>query len=367
MSHPRVVVLRGDGMGPELCDQALETLETLCALYGFSCQVAVHPCGAQYWQEHGEEYPPEAWDDCQAADAILFGGVGLPGVLSPSGDLAGVKLVFQLRRALGLYANVRPVEAWERVPGLPHPPGRVKLHLVREMTEGLYSRIGGRLAHPGGGELAMDLRVVSSAAVERIARFAFRLAAALEGEHAREVTCVDKSNVLEGCRLFRATVRRVAEEFPHLGLKFAYVDNFALDVLRQPWAYSVCVTSNAFGDILADMLAFLEGGAGVACSGTFGDERALFEPLHGPLPAQKGKGTANPVAIHRCLAMLLEWLGRRCGEETMLEASRALLTALREVMRTGTLLTTDLGGRSTTAVVCGAIRRALWGAPRSNP
>jgi 3-isopropylmalate dehydrogenase len=144
-----------------------------------------------------------------------------------------------------------------------------------------------------------------------------------------------------------------------VGLKFAYVDNFALDVLRNPQSYSVCVTSNAFGDILADMLAFLEGGPGMACSASYGDDRALFEPLHGPLPLQRGLDRANPIAIHRCLVMLLEWLGKKHEEEGMVRASQALHQALQQVVRAGVYRTADLGGCSRTSEVCSAIRRAL--------
>jgi isocitrate/isopropylmalate dehydrogenase len=142
-------------------------------------------------------------------------------------------------------------------------------------------------------------------------------------------------------------------------LDFVYIDNFALDVLRRPETYSVCVTSNAFGDILSDLLAYLEGGNGMAATGNFGGRKAMFEPLHGLQLAHQGKGTINPVAIHRCLAMMLSWLGERYANPTFSRASIALVAAIRRVLATGEVRTPDLQGTSSTSEMSDAIRRAF--------
>ena len=361
MPKPVIAVLQGDGVGPEVLAQALETLSVLCSALDLSCETAIFPCGAEYWQAHNEEWPSEAREFCtKEADAILFGSVGLPGVVLPTGDLAGVGVVFFLRQGLDLYASLRPVELLSEIPGRPYKPGEVRLHLVREATEGLYSRIGGIFKRGEKSESAIDVRMVTVKGTERVARFAFRLAERLqEAGDFRPLTCIDKSNVLEGCRLFRHTVRTVAEEFPKVKLNFAYVDNFALEVLHHPQDYSVCVTSNAFGDILADLLAFHEGGTGMAATGNFGNTKAMFEPLHGPQVILKGKERINPVAIHRCLVMLLAWLGQRKNHPGFTRASQELMTAIRGVLSAGNVRTPDLGGDGTTSEMCRAIREAL--------
>jgi 3-isopropylmalate dehydrogenase len=349
-----IAVLQGDGAGPGLVAEALETLGVISPAWGLDCETAVFPCGGEYWKKHGEEWPREAREFCEKeADAILFGSVGVPGIELPSGDLAGVELVFFLRQGLDLYANVRPVQLLTELPGTPYSPDQIRLHLVREATEGLYARMGGMISRVQKPELAIDVRLITVSATERIARFAFRLAERLAtaGE-SRPVTCIDKSNVLGGCRLFRRTVRAVAEEFPQLQLKFAYVDNFALDVLRRPQDYSVCVTSNAFGDILADLLAYHEGGPGMGATGNFGDRKAMFEPLH-------AKGNVNPIAIHRSLAMLLAWLGQSKRDARFTCASEQLMAAISAVLKAGKVRTPDLGGASSTSEMCQAIRQAF--------
>ena len=363
MPTPTIAVLEGDGVGPELIAEIRKTIEVLQRHFDFRWEMATFPCGGEYWLAHREEWPREAREFCFGqADAILFSGVGVPGVELPTGGLAGVGVVFLLRRDLDLYASLRPVQLLAEIPGTPYQPAHVNLHLVREITEGLYTRLGGILEREQKPDLAVDTRVITYRATDRIARFAFQLAEKLwdQGDR-RAVTCIDKSNVLSGCQLFRRTVQTVAAQFPKIDLRLAYVDNFALDVLRNPQTYSVCVTSNAFGDILADLLAFLEGGNGMAAIGNFGDRKAMFEPLHGSQVGLKGKGTINPVAIHRCLAMLLAWLGERFSAPSLLSASTELMKAICKVLTEGKVRTLDLGGGSTTSDMSEAIRRKVTG------
>ena len=351
---PKAVIaaLLGDGAGPELAGHALATLEVIRPVCGLDYEVSAFPCGAAYWKLHGEEWSAQARQFCESrADAILFGSVGVPGVERPSGELVGVELVFFLRLGLDLYANLRPVQLLTSLPGTPYAPADVRIHLVREATEGLYARMGGSLNRVQRPDVAVDIRLITVKATERIARFAFRLAErlALAGD-SRPVTCIDKSNVLGGCRLFRRTVQAIAEEFPKLPLKFTYVDNFALDVLRRPQDYSVCVTSNAFGDILADLLAYHEGGPGMGATGNFGDRLAMFEPLH-------AKGAVNPIAIHRGLAMLLAWLGEKRQEPRFTRAAMRLTDSITEVLKAGQVRTPDLGGTAGPSEMSQAIRQ----------
>jgi len=359
MSKPVIAVLQGDGVGPELTGQALETLAVIKKTLNLDCESEVFPCGGEYYKSHGEEWSSAAKDFCvNKADAILFGSVGVPGIELPNGDLAGLGVLFFLRQGLDLYANLRPVQLLTPLPGSPYLPDQVQLHLVREATEGLYCRIGGMLNRGPQSDLAIDIRTITVKGTERIARFAFQLAENLaRNGDTRPVTCIDKSNVLQGCRVFRPAVRSVAEQFPRIKLKFAYVDNFALEVLRNPQDYGVCVTSNAFGDILADLLAYHEGGVGMGATANYGENKAMFEALAGAQFALKGKGIANPVAIHRCLAMLLAWLGEKRNHAGFTAASEQLLSAITAVMQAGHMRTPDLGGTSTTVQVCEAIRQ----------
>src|SRR5256885_10794338 len=209
----KIVVLAGDGVGPEVVREGVKVLKAVGTAYGLSFDLVPFPCGGQHYLDTGEEWPDGAFESCKAADAILLGAVGLPEAVLPNGEIAGVEVVFGLRFGLDLYANVRPTKLYPNVRHKVHDsfkqvwePGKVDFVIVRENTEGLYTPARGFLSRGGVDELAVDSRVITRKGAERVIRYAFELSKSRKGAPAdgkSRVTCVDKSNVVAGDRLFR--------------------------------------------------------------------------------------------------------------------------------------------------------------------
>ena len=350
----KVVLLGGDGTGPEVMREGVKVLKAVEDAFGLKFDLVPYPCGGQHYLDTGEEWPDGAFESCKAADAILLGAVGLPNATLPNGDLAGVGVLFGLRFGLDLYANVRPTKLYPNVRHKVHDsfkqvwePGKVDFVIIRENTEGLYTPTRGYLDRGGVKELAIDSRVITRKGAERVIRFAFELSKTRHGAPAdgqRRVTCVDKSNVTAGCRLFRAVYDEVAARYPGIGKDYAYIDAFQQWLVRSPENYDVAVTSNMFGDIATDLAAVLQGGMGMAAGGNVGDEHALFEPIHGSAPKHAGKDVVNPTAMILATQMMLEWLGRRRKDDALQAAGVAVEAAVESVLKEGQTLTYDLGG-----------------------
>jgi homoisocitrate dehydrogenase len=328
----RVCVIPGDGIGPEVLGAAARVLLALAP----DAELVEAEAGWGCFQRHGAALPAATLEAARAADAILFGAVA-----SPSHAVPGYRSpIVQLRRELGLYANIRPTTS---LPGRP----AVDMVVVRENTEGLYA---GRERLEDGGDTAVAERVITRRASERIARAAFALArrrAAQLGRPGR-VTVVHKANVLRvSDGLFRETALAVAAEYADVAVEEQLVDVAAMRVAQSPERFDVVVTTNLFGDILSDVACIHGGGLGLAASANLGDGRGLFEPVHGAAPDIAGRGTANPLAAIECVAMLLEWRGR--GEQAA-RLRRAAAVALRDGPRTP-----DLGGAASTAAVADAV------------
>jgi len=350
----KLVLLPGDGTGPEVMREAVKVLKAVEDSFGVSFETIPWPAGGQYYLDQGVEWPDGCYESCKAADAILLGAVGLPEAVLPSGDLAGIGVLFGLRFGLDLFANVRPTKLYPNVRHKVHDgfkqvwePGKVDFVIVRENTEGLYTPTRGFLSRGGVDELAVDSRIITRKGAERIHRFAFELARTRKGAPAdgkRRVTCVDKSNVTAGCRLFRKIYDEVAAGYPEVERDYAYIDAFLQWLMRSPEAYDVAVTSNMFGDIATDLAAVLQGGMGMAAGGNIGDAHAMFEPIHGSAPKHAGKDVVNPVAMILAAQMMLEWLGRRRRDPGLQEAAVAVEKAVGTVLAEGKVLTYDLGG-----------------------
>ena len=365
----KIVVLTGDGTGPEVMREAVKVLKAVEAGYGLSFDLVPYPCGGQYYLEAGEEWPDGAFESCKSADAILLGAVGVPEARLPNGDIAGAGVVFGLRFGLDLYANVRPTKLY---PGVRHKihdsfvevwkPGKVDFVIVRENTEGLYTPVRGFLERGGTKELAVDARVITRKGAERVIRFAFELAKARGGAPAdgkHRVTCVDKSNVTAGDRLFRAVFDEVAKDYAGIERDYAYIDAFQQWLIRSPESYDVAVAPNEFGDIATDLAAVLQGGMGMAAGGNIGEGHAMFEPIHGSSPKHAGKDEVNPVAMVLAVHMMLDWLGRRRPDRALAEASRAVESAVATVLKQGKVLTYDLGGTAKCSQVGTAMAQAV--------
>ena len=331
-------MLPGDGIGPEI---TAPTLEVLSRLGDFV--FAEHPFGGASIDAHGTALTDETLAACREADAVLLAAVGGPrwdttdpNAPRPEQGLLG------LRKALGLYANLRPVRAVEAL--LDASPLRrevvegTDMLVVRELTGGIYFGEKTRTA-----DSASDQCVYTTEEIERIARTAF-------GAARSKVTSVDKANVLETSRLWREVVRRVhAEEFPHVELEHALVDSTAMKLITAPRHFDVILTENMFGDILSDEASVVTGSLGLLPSASIGDGGpGLFEPVHGSAPDIAGQGIANPLAMFLSAALMLRHgLGRQ-AEASALESAvdRALAEGLR---------TRDLGGTASTAEATQAV------------
>ena len=350
----KLVVLAGDGTGPEVMREGMKVLQAAQDAYGLSFDLIPYPCGGQYYLENGEEWPAEAFASCKSADAILLGAVGHPDARLPNGDLAGAGVIFGLRFGLDLYANVRPVKLY---PGVRHKihdefkqvwrPDLVDFVVVRENTEGLYTPARGTLSRGGTDELAVDSRIITRKGAERVVRFAFELATRRSGapkDRKHRVTCVDKSNVTAGDRLFRAVYDEIAAKYPQVERDYAYIDAFTQWIIRSPEFYDVAVAPNEFGDIATDLAAVLQGGMGIAAGGNIGDAHAMFEPIHGSAPKHAGQDKVNPIAMILAVQMMLDWLGDRKKDRQLLEAAKVVETSVASVLKEGKTVTYDLGG-----------------------
>ncbi|MGQ0535895.1 MAG: isocitrate/isopropylmalate dehydrogenase family protein [Methanobacteriota archaeon] len=359
-----IVLLPGDGTGPEVVRVARRALEAVADRRGLDLDFTEVPCGAQLYEKTGKEWAEGSFERCQEADAMLLGAVGWPGVSLPSGDIAGAGIVFGLRFGLDLYANLRPCKLY---PGIRHKihdafasvwrPEKVDFVLVRENTEGLYTPIRGNLSRGGSTESAVDVNLITRKGAERACRFAFeeaRRRRGAVGDGKKRVTCVDKSNVLAGSRLFREVFDDVGKAYPAIERDYAYIDAFMQWMVRSPEAYDVAVMTNMFGDIATDLAAVLQGGMGMAPAGNIGDRHAMFEPIHGSSPKHAGKDVVNPVACVLAAQMMLAWLGEKRHDAKMTGASQDLEAAVAAVVRDG-VVTYDLGGRSSTTQVGDAI------------
>ncbi len=364
----KLVLLGGDGTGPEVMREGVKVLQAVEESFGLSFDLVPYPCGGQHYLDTGEEWPDGAFDSCKSADAILLGAVGLPGANLPNGEIAGINVLFGLRFGLDLYANVRPTKLYPNVRHKVHEgfkqvwePGKVDFVIIRENTEGLYTPTRGYLDRGGTKELAVDSRVITRKGAERVIRFAFEIARSRHGapaDGAHRVTCVDKSNVTAGCKLFRAIYDEVAAAYPSIQRDYAYIDAFLQWLVRSPESYDVAVTSNMFGDIATDLAAVLQGGMGMAAGGNVGDDHGMFEPIHGSAPKYAGQDKVNPTAMILATQMMLEWLGRRKKDKALQQAAVTVEKAVEAVLREGKTLTYDLGGAAKCSEMGTAIAKA---------
>ncbi len=323
----RVVVLPGDGIGPEVAEAAVRVLDAL------SVDVVVEErlFGGAAIDACGEPLPAETLDACRDADAVLLGAVGGPrwdgSAVRPEKGLIG------LRRALDVYANLRPAVQRD-----------VDLLIVRELVGGLYYGRRGVLADG----TVFDTCEYHPTQVERVARRAFELASTRRGR----LCSVDKANVLDTSRLWRHVVEDVATDYPLVRLRHALVDSTAMELVTSPERFDVVLTENTFGDILSDVAAAVTGGLGLAASASLGDGRpGIFEPVHGSAPDIAGAGVANPAAMLRSLALLLEHaLGRADLARDVEFAVDLALTATP---------TPDVGGTATTETFTETVIDAL--------
>ncbi|MBS3794426.1 MAG: isocitrate/isopropylmalate dehydrogenase family protein [Candidatus Thorarchaeota archaeon] len=350
----KVAVLPGDGIGKEVIPEAVRVMEEAASLIG---GLRVEPerfsVGAEYYVDKGQEWSIEAEEFTKnEADAILFGAVGTSDVTGEpirllDGRHAGHSIVIGLRQELDLYANHRPAKLYE---GVPTPladknHNDIDMVIIRENTEGLYAPIRGALKRGAETEVAVDSRLITKSGSSRVIRYAFDLARKRDGsplDGRSRVTCVDKSNMLAGCNLFRSMFKEVAEDYQDIETDFAYVDAWTLWALTKPEFYDVLVAPNMFGDIISDLAGALQGGLGMAPSGNIGNKRAMFEPVHGSAPDIAGQNKANPIASILSVAMMYDWLGSKRKDKRCKEASLFIENAVQEVLKNASIRTPDI-------------------------
>ena len=355
-----IAVFPGDGTGPEVLREGEKVLRAMADGDQAPWHLTFYKGGGQYYLETGKEWDPEGAAAARSADAVLVGAVGWPGASLPNGDLAGRALILGLRESLDLYANVRPCKLYEgvrhRISGTYQEvwsPRNVDLVIVRENTEGLYTPARGRLRRAEETEVAVDTRIITRKGAERVIRYAFEIArrrpSGAPEDGRRRLTCVDKSNVLEGCRFFRETFDRVGAEYPEIERDYAYVDAFTQWLIRNPEHYDVVVATNMMGDIITDLAAVLQGGMGFASGGNIGSDHAMFEPVHGSAPKYAGKNQVNPFATFLAIEQMLRWLAERHEDSRLIRQADRLDRSIAAVLAGGTARTYDQGGTVTTS------------------
>ena len=327
-----IAVVPGDGIGPEIIADAVEVLEAVAARYGHEFVFTEYAAGGNAIDKYGIPLPQETVDGCLASDSVMLGAVGGPKWDSVPNAMRPEKALLGLRKALGLYTNLRPAAIQPALADAcvlrPDIAARgFDLMIVRELTGGIYFGERGRNE---SGDAAYDTESYSIAEIERVARRAFETARKRQGH----LTSVDKANVLETSRLWRETVHRIGEtEYPDVRLDDMYVDNAAMQIIRDPSFFDVIVTSNMFGDILSDEASQVTGSIGLLASASLGEtSRGMYEPIHGSAPDIAGTGLANPIATILSAAMMLRYSFDLSEEADCIE--NAVSAVLEEGYRT---------------------------------
>ncbi len=331
MKNYKIVVLKGDGIGPEIVDEALKVLNKAGEKFGFSFAYDYQLLGGCAIDATGVPFPKETETACKAADAVLLGAVGGPKWDDQPGNNRPEKGLLAIRGALGLFANLRPAKIFAP---LRHASplkdeivqGGLDILIVRELTGGIYFGKRGTYEKDGVTS-AFDTEEYSVPEIERIVRAGFEYAM----KRGKKLTCVDKANVLDSSRLWRKVAESVKADYPEVELSYMYVDNCAMQLVRNPAQFDTIVTSNIFGDILSDEASMISGSIGMLASaslaeGTFG----LYEPIHGSAPDIAGQGVANPLATILSAAMMLRYtFGEMQAAEAIEHAVDAALAQAR--------------------------------------
>jgi len=331
-----IAVIPGDGIGPEVTAQAKKALDAVAEVYDHIFLYKEAQMGACAIEAAGNPLPDKTIEVCKKADAILFGAIGeLKYDNDPSAKVRPEQGLFRLRKELGLFCNIRPVKAYEKL--IKNSP------LKREVIEGtdivIYRELSGGIYFDTkelseDGLSAFDVCSYTVDQISRVTHLAFKAAQ----KRKKKVTLVDKANVLETSRLWRKTVTEIAKEYANVKLDFMFVDNAALQIVLNPKQFDVILTENLFGDIISDEASVISGSIGLLASSSIGEKTAMFEPIHGTYPQAKGKDIANPLASILSAAMLLEHFGLQ-------EEADAIKRALEKSLTLG-ITTEDIKGKN---------------------
>ena len=320
----KIAVLPGDGVGPEVVDQAIKVLDAVGDRFDHFFEYCYADVGAIAIDHYDDPLPEMTLETCLGADAVLFGAIGHPKYdKDPNAKVRPEQGLLRLRKGLGLYANIRPVTTYPTLLHLsPLKEEKVKdvdFVIYRELTGGIYFGDKGR-----DEKSAFDVCTYTYEEVERITRLAFEAAR----QRNNKVTCVDKANVLETSRFWRDTVTKIAKDYDDVELDFMFVDNAAMQIIQWPKQFDVVLTSNMFGDILSDEASVISGSMGLLPSASIGIKTSMFEPIHGSYPQAAGEDLANPMATILSAAMMLESF-------ELFEEATAIRTTIRHLLERG--------------------------------
>lgn len=302
-----IALLAGDGIGPEVIDQAVKVCDAIANKYNHDITWKPALTGAAAIDAVGEPYPDETHEICVNADAVLFGAIGHPRFDNdPSAKVRPEQGLLKMRQKLGLFANVRPTFTFPSlIDKSPLKRERIEgtdLIILRELTGGVYFGERGR---KDDGNTAFDTMTYTRKEIQRLAKKGFEMAMG----RSKRLCCVDKANVLESSRLWRETVQAMEKEYPEVEVTYEFVDAVAMRLVQWPKGYDVIITENLFGDILTDEASVISGSMGLMPSASIGEKAKLYEPIHGSYPQAAGKDIANPLATVLSAAMLFEDFG----------------------------------------------------------
>jgi tartrate dehydrogenase/decarboxylase/D-malate dehydrogenase len=351
MRAPKIAVIAGDGIGPEVIAQAIRVADAALARDKSSALWNHLPWGSEFYKKNGHILPPDGWDTLAKHDAILFGAVGspdVPEVVTVHG------LLLPMRRKFDQYVNLRPAYLFDGVqsPLRDKAPGSIDMFVYRENTEGEYAPIGGRLYQGTPHEIATATAVFTRRGCERILRAGFEAAR----KRKKKLVSISKANALtHTLGLWDEVFQDVRKNYADVDSRMLLVDAAAMDFVRKPESFDVVVASNLFGDILTDLSAMVTGSVGLASSANINPEKAypsMFEPVHGSAPDIAGKGIANPLAAILSVKLLLEHMNQP-------KAAAAVWNAVVKVLKDGKVKTPDLGGTATTSQMGDAVLGVL--------
>lgn len=352
----KLAVIPGDGIGPEVVKQGLKVLNAVAKKYKFEVETQDVLMGGIAIDKTGVPLPDETVKICKESDAVLLGAVGgekwdkLPGNLRPEAGLLGI------RKALGVYANLRPAVVFPQLKSASMLKEEalkdgLDIMIIRELTGGAYFGEKKRVQLEDGTYKAWDTMIYSTAEIERITHMAFGIAK----KRINKLTLVDKANVLESSRLWREVVTDIAKQYPEVELNYMYVDNTSMQLIRNPSQFNVILTENTFGDIISDEASMITGSLGMLPSASLGDGNVgLYEPIHGSAPDIAGQDKANPIATIMSVAMMLRY------SFNMLDAADDIEKAINKVLDKG-YRTGDIAIEGTKVVGCEAMGDLIVG------
>lgn len=319
----RIAVIGGDGIGPEVTDQAVKVLDAAASGAAFALDYTHYPHGTDHYLQTGELFPDHVLAEVRARDAVLLGAIGDPRV---EPGLVERPIIMGMRFGFDLYVNLRPVKLFAEhlCPIKGKQPKDVDMIVIRENTEDLYAGIGGILKKGTPDEVAIADMVFTRKGCERVIRYAFETARARNGR--KKVTLVDKANAIRAMDIWTRAFAEVGEEYPDIERDHAYIDAACMWMVKNPEWFDVVVVSNIFGDILTDLGAMVQGGMGIAASGNIHPGQvSMFEPIHGSAPKYKGKNVANPLGAIMAGSMMLDYLGEHPAARKIEDAVAGLL------------------------------------------